>query len=128
MNCQIKKKRIKINDLYKYQFILREKGSGTRKAFESSKYFNENVKVAFSFESNQSILTSIINSNYIAVLSKYTLSTIANLDVVNKRNDEFQIITPVDYDPIVRSFYLVRKKSEKDKKPQKSFWDFVAKH
>jgi DNA-binding transcriptional LysR family regulator len=126
---------ISLKDLYQYPFILREEGSGTRKAFQTSKYFKPNIQIGLILNSSQSILTALRNSNYVTVLSSYSLHAISNqkiekTDFINaeklneKLNPDYQIIVPIDYKGITRRFYLVHSKSAPENKLSKSFWEY----
>ncbi|MHA1821816.1 MAG: LysR substrate-binding domain-containing protein [Promethearchaeota archaeon] len=119
-----------------YPFIMREQGSGTRKTFENSIYYNDRINVELELDSNNSILNAIKGGNYITVLSSYTLlpylmgdndkllnkkmieslfklgKLMENLKLINEKLKEYAILIPNGYNPIKRYFYIVRKKKK----------------
>lgn len=118
------KENLTLEDLYKYPFIFREKGSATRDSFERSKYFKaDQITIGMILESNQSILTAIRDSNYITVMSSLTLSTIFGVDL-SEKNLTYCILKPKDYKVIKRNFFLVRNIREFDKDLNNVFWEF----
>lgn len=119
-----KKEKFELKDVFKYPFIMREEGSGTRKAFEQSENYSEKIKTALVLNSNQSILSTLKGTDFISVLSSYTISTILNLDKENTTNQEYQVLKPIDFSPIKRKFYLLKLKNEQKTEPKKTFWDF----
>ncbi|NLZ39449.1 MAG: LysR family transcriptional regulator [Firmicutes bacterium] len=65
-----KRKIIKLHELARENFAMREKGSGTRELFE--RYMQGNgieVKIAFEGSSPEAIKKEVINNNYLAVIS-----------------------------------------------------------
>ncbi len=111
-----KKKKIYMKDIYQYPFVLREKGSGTRNVFENSIYYNKNdIKIGLLLNSNQSILTSLQGTNYISIMSKFTIDNL---------NEKYNIINIEDYKPILRKFVLLRKKKTNIGKLGQIFWEF----
>jgi len=124
----LEKEEIKLLDLYNFPFILREEGSATRKMFELSKYYIEDkIKVNFELDSNQSILSTIKNSNLITILSVYPIGINMNTKIQNKMIiNDYAILIPIDYIPIKRKFFLVKKKEEKIdiNSPTFIFWNF----
>ena len=69
---RIKRKIIKLPELARENFAMREKGSGTRELFE--KYMQVNgiaIKTAFEGNSPEAIKKEVINNNCLAVISIY---------------------------------------------------------
>ena len=65
-----RRKFIKLPELARENFAMREKGSGTRELFE--KYMHDNgieIKIAFEGNSPEAIKKEVINNNYLAVIS-----------------------------------------------------------
>lgn len=120
----VSRENLMLEDLYKFPFIFREKGSATRDSFERSKYFKpDKIIIGMILESNQSILTAIRDSNYITVMSSLTLSTIFGADLTEK-NSNYAILRPKDYKIIKRDFFLVRNIKESNKELNDVFWEF----
>lgn len=120
----VSRENLMLEDLYKFPFIFREKGSATRDSFERSKYFKpDKIIMGMILESNQSILTAIRDSNYITVMSSLTLSTIFGTDLTEK-NSNYAILRPNDYKIIKRDFFLVRNIKESNKELNDVFWEF----
>lgn len=116
--------RIVMSDLYNYPFVLRETGSATRKSFELSDYYNENIKVRLSLDSNQSILTALRDSDYISILSKFALKRfISSNSDQSPRN--LKILEPADFEPIRREFYLLKLRNKDLSRSARLFWDFA---
>ncbi|MHA1339707.1 MAG: LysR substrate-binding domain-containing protein [Promethearchaeota archaeon] len=123
----VKKEEISIADLYKYPFILREQGSATRKTFEASKYYlDEFIRINLELDLNQSILTALKNSNYITILSSFTLGL--NVKEIRDRyiKNSYVVIIPIDYKPIRRKFFLIKKKNLDINSPAFRFWNFCV--
>lgn len=93
-----RQKQISLQDLQPYPFIMRESGSGTRKAVQSLfKEHNINVKVRLELGSNEAIKQAILGNLGISVLSKHTLTTACHEDLT---------ILDVQHFPIPRFWYI----------------------
>lgn len=89
---------IPLEDLQPYPFIMRESGSGTRKAVQNLfKEHNINVKVRLELGSNEAIKQAILGNLGISVLSKHTLTTACHEDLT---------ILDVQHFPISRHWYI----------------------
>ncbi|CDN16170.1 MAG: LysR family transcriptional regulator [Richelia sp.] len=94
------KKNIPIQDLNGEAFIMREPGSGTRRAVQ--KLFDENeveVQVKLELGSNEAIKQGIIGGLGISVLSRHTLMSAADKEEIT--------ILDVEHFPIRRNWYFV---------------------
>ncbi|NLP38033.1 MAG: LysR family transcriptional regulator [Firmicutes bacterium] len=64
------RKIIKLHELARESFAMREKGSGTRELFENYMHANGiEIKIAFEGNSPEAIKKEVINNNYLAVIS-----------------------------------------------------------
>ncbi|MBD3350232.1 MAG: LysR family transcriptional regulator [Candidatus Lokiarchaeota archaeon] len=106
----LEKKNITLDDVYEFPFVLREEGSATRDRFISSKYYRKDIKVEFILNSNQSILSAILDTPFITILSKNTIQLIHGKNKKEPVNPLYKILQPKDYNSIKRNFYLVRRK------------------
>ncbi|BAQ64474.1 LysR family transcriptional regulator [Geminocystis sp. NIES-3709] len=91
-------KRIPLENLQPYPFIMRESGSGTRKAVQ--KLFNEHnikAKVRLELGSNEAIKQAILGGLGISVLSKHTLTSACHEDLT---------ILDVQNFPIPKHWYI----------------------
>jgi DNA-binding transcriptional LysR family regulator len=113
--------KISINDLYKYDFISREIGSGTRK--ETELFFKNNnsnynkLNIIFEIENNNCILNMLKKGKYLSFLSKKVL-----LD----SNKEFKIIDIENQ--INRQFYFAYNKNRVISPLSEKFKNFILKN
>ena len=97
-NLLANEKNIPLEDLQAYPFIMRESGSGTRKAVQNLFHnHNINVKVRLELGSNEAIKQAILGGLGISVLSKHTLTSACHEDL---------IILDVQNFPIPRYWYI----------------------
>lgn len=108
---------ISLTELQPYPFIMRESGSGTRKAVQ--KLFNEhniNVKVRLELGSNEAIKQAILGGLGISVLSKHTLTTACHEDLT---------ILDVQHFPIPKYWYISYLAGKQLSVIAKTFLDFL---
>lgn len=110
-------KQIPLTDLQPYPFIMRESGSGTRKAVQN--LFHEHdikVKVRLELGSNEAIKQAILGGLGISVLSKHTLTSACHADLT---------ILDVQNFPIPRHWYLSYLAGKQLSVIAKTFLDFL---
>jgi DNA-binding transcriptional LysR family regulator len=112
---------INFNELAKYPFIAREKGSGTRNVFEEQfKKYNE-LNIGLEINDNDSIISTVSDSNHISVLSEHIAKKAADAGLVR--------ILEIENYPFIakRDIYLIRLKEVELSGLKKKFWKYLKK-
>jgi len=111
--------KISFEDLKKYPFISREKGSGTRMVFEDQfpKYNELNFKLEIN--NNDSIISAVNGSNYISILSELIAKKAETAGLIKIINLE-----GVDY-IAKRNIYFLKLKNYKFETLKKEFWSYL---
>jgi len=114
----VAKKNIRLKELCKHTFVIREQGSGTRLAFKSLLDVNHlNLHDYMTINNNESIKLCVEAGLGLGVVSIHTArSDLANGNVVQLDVDQF---------PIVKQWYIVNRKSYHLPAVAKVFRDFV---
>ena len=104
--------------LIKYPYISREKGSGTREVIENGFKAYEILNKSLEINDNDSIISAVSESNYIALLSEIVAINAENAGLI-------KIIKLKEY-PIVakREIFFIKLKEKKLSGLKKKFWDF----
>lgn len=111
------RQQIPIEDLELYPFILREIGSGTRKIVQQFFQANKlNIKVRLELGSNEAIKQAILGDLGISVLSKHTLTSDHNEDLV---------ILDVQNFPLIQHWYICYLEGKKLSVIAETFFDFL---
>ncbi len=112
------KRNIPLKELENYPFIMRELGSGTRKAIQSLfQQHKINVSVRLELGSNEAIKQAIAGGLGISVLSKHTLR--------NEFSSEFTILD-VQHFPIERYWYAAYLNGKQLSVIAKTFLDYLS--
>lgn len=112
-----KRQQISAQDLELYPFILREIGSGTRKIVQQFFQANQlNIKVRLELGSNEAIKQAILGNLGISVLSKHTLTSDHNEDLV---------ILDVQNFPLIQQWYICYLEGKKLSIIAETFFDFL---
>jgi len=112
---------VKFEDLKRYPFISREKGSGTRDIFEQQfpRYSELNYRLVIN--DNDSIISAVSESNYISVLS----------EAIAKKAEDAGLIKTIQLKnyPIIakREIYFLKIKNKKLSKMKQQFWNYLKK-
>jgi len=112
---------VKFEDLKRYPFISREKGSGTRDIFEQQfpRYSELNYRLVIN--DNDSIISAVSESDYISVLS----------EAIAKKAEDAGLIKTIQLKnyPIIakREIYFLKIKNKKLSKMKKQFWNYLKK-
>ncbi|NCO73929.1 MAG: LysR family transcriptional regulator [Cyanobacteria bacterium] len=112
-----KEKQVLLEKLQFYPFIMREYGSGTRKAVQN--LFNQydlTVKVRLELGSNEAIKQAILGGLGISVLSKHTLTSACHEDLTILNVEKF---------PISRYWYISHLAGKQLSVVAKTFLDFL---
>ncbi|MBY8983324.1 MAG: LysR family transcriptional regulator [Candidatus Lokiarchaeota archaeon] len=110
---------IRFEELKKYPFISREKGSGTRNIFEKQfTKFNE-LNIKLELNSNNSIISAVSESNYISIASELIAKKAEDAGLI-------KMIKLTDFPNIAnRKIYIIKNKNKKIEKLKKEFWDYL---
>ena len=110
---------VDFNDLIKFPFITREKGSGTRNVIEQ--YFSgyEKLNIILEMNDNDSIISAVSESDNISILSKIIAKKAEDAGLI-------KILKVKDY-PIIakRDVFFIKLKDKKIKGLKKRFWDYL---
>ena len=112
---------VKFEDLKRYPFISREKGSGTRDIFEQQfpRYSELNYRLVIN--DNDSIISAVSESDYISVLS----------EAIAKKAEDAGLIKTIQLKnyPIIakREIYFLKIKNKKLSKMKQQFWNYLKK-
>ncbi len=116
-----KSKQLTFEDIKKYPFIDREKGSGTRDIIEKQfkKYSELNHKLKMS--NNEAIISAVSESKSVSLISEISATKAENAKLIT-------ILYPKDISPIKRKLYLVKKKGIELDDGAKRFMEYVVEH
>ncbi|MEJ6080253.1 LysR family transcriptional regulator [Vibrio sp. 1-Bac 57] len=113
-----KREHIPLAELSEHAFIHREKGSGTRKAFEQFlKDKNVPLKVNMTLGNSETIKQAVMADLGISVVSKHSVTLELSTGIL--------VELKVEGFPLVRSWYLVHHESKHLSPIAKAFIDFV---
>ncbi|MCJ7650459.1 MAG: LysR family transcriptional regulator [Candidatus Lokiarchaeota archaeon] len=116
-----KNKTISFNELIKFPFISREKGSGTRDIFEHNFLEQDKLDTKLTLDNNDSIISAIYESNYISVLSETIAQKAVNAGLIKFLEiEEYPIIT-------YRDIYFIKPKDKELSFLKKKFWETLIK-
>ncbi|MHA1274365.1 MAG: LysR substrate-binding domain-containing protein [Promethearchaeota archaeon] len=109
--------KIELENILKYPFITREKGSGTRNIFEQQfDKFNQ-LNVILEINDNDSIISAVSGSNYISILSELIAKNAEEAGLI-------KIIKIQGYPSIAkREIYLIKLKEKEFIGLKKEFWE-----
>ncbi|WP_158224752.1 LysR family transcriptional regulator [Agaribacterium haliotis] len=108
---------ISLQRLQHYPFIMRERGSGTRRSIELfCQQHGIQLKERMTIESNEAIKQAVASGLGLSILSRHTLDYTNIKGLVRLKVDEF---------PITSEWYLVHKKKRKLSMLAKTFHDFI---
>jgi DNA-binding transcriptional LysR family regulator len=96
---------VNIADLEAYDWILREKGSGTREIFENQiSQLSMSIKVLLELGHTEAIKNAVSRGNGISCLSRYALHDLQRLQAIKLINTPFLDLR--------RKFYLIMHKEK----------------
>ncbi|TFF98043.1 MAG: LysR family transcriptional regulator [Promethearchaeota archaeon] len=114
-------KTVSFKQVKQYPYISREVGSGTRNVLENQfpKYNELNLKLVIN--DNDSIISAISESNYIAILSEEIAKVAENAGLI-------KILKLKEYTSVAkRKLYFLRLKNNKLTDLKKEFWNYLSK-
>lgn len=109
---------LKFNDLLKYPFIARERGSGTRNFAELNLAEYDKLNQTLEMNSNESIISAVSKSNDLSLISETSAKKAEDAQII-------KILNISDLKPLDRKLYFVKKKKGELNKVAKEFWDFL---
>jgi LysR family transcriptional regulator, transcriptional activator of the cysJI operon len=110
---------VSFDDLKKYPFIFREKGSGTRDIFSHSFPRWEELNLELEVNDNDTIISAVSDSDYISVLSEEIAKKAADANLI-------KILRLKDY-PIIgkRNIYFLKLKEKSYDGLKNEFWKYL---
>ncbi|MHA1678558.1 MAG: LysR substrate-binding domain-containing protein [Promethearchaeota archaeon] len=113
------KESVSFNELIKYPFIWREKGSGIRNTFQEQFPAYEKLKIELEINDNDSIISTVSDSNYLSVMS----------DIMAKKAEKaglIKVLKVKEY-PIVarRKLFFLRLKEQELSFLKNKFWNYL---
>ena len=111
---------INFDTLTEYPYISREKGSGTRNIVEHEFKEYKKLNMKLEINDNDSIISAISDSNYIAILSKLIAKKAEDAGLI-------KILDVIEY-PIIakRDIFLIKLKGKELSELKKDFWEYLA--
>ncbi|MFX1312382.1 MAG: LysR substrate-binding domain-containing protein, partial [Promethearchaeota archaeon] len=108
---------VNFNELIKYPFVAREKGSGMRNTFQKQFPNYKRLDIELEINDNDSIISTVSESNYISIMSDFVADKAESVGLIKS----FNII---GYPVIAkRSLYFVKLKKKKLTELKKKFWN-----
>jgi DNA-binding transcriptional LysR family regulator len=113
-----KRKNVSLQELAKSKFIVREQGSGTKAAIEVFfKQYGYKFESTLEMSSNEAIKHSVMAGLGLGIASLHTIK----LELETKN----LIIVKAEHFPIMRHWYIVRRKGKSLTPTAKAFQEFV---
>ena len=112
---------INFNELVKFPFIAREKGSGTRNIFEGQFKKYHELNIGLEINDNDSIISAVSGSNYISILSEHIAKKAADAGLIR--------ILEIEQYPIIakREIFFIKLKESELTGLKKKFWQYLKK-
>jgi len=108
---------VDFNELIKYPFVWREKGSGTRNTFEKQFTKYKKLSIELEINDNDSIISTVSESNYISIMSEIMADKAESAGLIKSlKIKNYPLIAK-------RPLYFVKLKKKELGKLQKKFWD-----
>ncbi|MFW9989802.1 MAG: LysR substrate-binding domain-containing protein [Candidatus Odinarchaeota archaeon] len=110
---------VNFNELNKYPFVWREKGSGMRNIFKHQFPDYEKLKIELEFNDNDSIISTVSESNYISIMSEIMAdkAELAGL-IKSLKIKNYPVIAK-------RSLFFIKLKGKQLSKLKLKFWDDI---
>ncbi len=110
---------VEFEDLLKFPFIWREKGSGMRGTFEQQFPDYKKLQIELEINDNDSIISTVSDSNYVSIMSEIMIDKAESAGLIKSL-----IIN--DYPLIAkRPLYFVRLKNKDLSNLKEKFWDEI---
>lgn len=107
------------DDLLKFPFVWREKGSGTRNTFEKQFPKYKELTIKLEINDNDSIISTVSDSNYISIMSEIMADKAESAGLIKSLK--------IKNHPLIakRPLYFVKLKKKEFSKLHKKFWDEI---
>ena len=110
---------VDFEDLLKFPFVWREKGSGMRKTFEQQFPDYKKLHIELEINDNDSIISTVSDSNYISIMSEIMIDKAESAGLI-------KTLIINDYPLIAkRPIYFVRLKNKDLSNFKEKFWDEI---
>lgn len=110
---------VDFEDLLKFPFVWREKGSGMRKTFEQQFPDYKKLHIELEINDNDSIISTVSDSNYISIMSEIMIDKAESAGLI-------KTLIINDYPLIAkRPIYFVRLKNKDLSNFKEKFWDAI---
>ncbi len=108
---------VKFEELTKFPFVWREKGSGMRYTFQQQFPRYDELNIELEINDNDSIISTVSESNYIGIMSEIMVDKAESAGLIKSlRIKDFPIIAK-------RPLYFVKLKEKPLTQLKKEFWD-----
>ncbi|MFX0058875.1 MAG: LysR substrate-binding domain-containing protein [Candidatus Hodarchaeota archaeon] len=113
------KSKVKFQELLKYPFVWREKGSGMRNTFKSQFVDYKKLNIKLEINDNDSIISTVSESNYISIMSDMMANKAEKAGLI-------KILEIEEYPQIVkRALYFVKQKDKRLSHFENIFWEYI---
>jgi DNA-binding transcriptional LysR family regulator len=108
---------VNFNDLIKYPFVLREKGSGTRNTFKQQFPKYKQLDIELEINDNDSIISTVSDSNYISIMSEMIVNKAESAGLIKSlKISNYPVIAK-------RPLYFIKLKDKQLSQLKKKFWN-----
>ena len=105
------------NDLIKYPFVWREKGSGMRNTFKQQFPTYKKLDIKLEINDNDSIISTVSESNYISIMSEFMVDKAESAGLIKSlKINNYPVIAK-------RPLYFVKIKDKQLSQLKKKFWN-----
>ena len=115
------KQPVSFNQLIKYPFIWREKGSGMRNVFQEQFKNHDKLNIKLEMNDNDSIISTVSESDYISIMSEMMAKKSQKANLI-------ETLTIKEYPTIAkRNLYFIKRRDIDLSDIKNKFWDFIHK-
>lgn len=108
---------VNFEDLTKFPFVCREKGSGMRETFKTQFPRYKELNTRLTINNNDSIISTVSESNYISIMSEIITNKLEHL-VKTLEVREFPEVAK-------RSLYFLKLKNKEFSELKNNFWEYI---
>lgn len=110
---------VNFNELIKYPFVWREKGSGMRNTFEQKFKNYKDLDIELEINDNDSIISAVSESNYISIMSEFMADKAESAGLIKTLN--------ISGYPIIakRPLYFAKLRNKKLSELKNKFWNEI---
>ena len=110
---------INFNELIKYPFVWREKGSGMRETFKQQFTNYKKLDIELEINDNDSIISTVSESNYISIMSEMMANKAESAGLIKSlKIKDYPVITK-------RPLFFVKLKDKQLSQLKKKFWNEI---